>query len=87
MSKINIDPSQLDDVHGVAYEFCIPQDDAKRAEVRAIDASIQFYRGGRGRIGCTRDQILCIGEKGTRAVLLKLASLDYVARIDPFYGE
>ena len=87
MSKIHIDPSQIDDTRGVAYEFCIPQDDAKQTEVHAIDTSIQFHRGGRGRIGCTSTQILCIGEKGTRAVLLKLASLDYVMRIDPFYGE
>jgi len=87
MHKIAIDPSALDDAHGVAYEFCLPQDEAKQAEVRGIDSTLQFYPGGRGRIGCTTEQFLCIGSGGTRSVLLKLASLDYITRIGPFYGE
>lgn len=71
----------------VAYEFCIPQEQAKRDEVKALDPSLKFYAGTPGRIRCRRDQYLCIGEGGTRDVLLKLASLDYVERIEPFYGE
>lgn len=71
----------------VAYEFCIPRDQAKLEEVQAIDSSLQCYAGSRGRIGCTRDQYLCIGQGGTRETLLKLARLDYVERIEPFYGE
>jgi hypothetical protein len=96
MKKISIDLSQVDDngmigtgdaKRTVAYEFCIPQVEAKLNEVKAIDASLQCYAGTPGRIGCQRDQYLCIGNGGTRAILLKLASLDYVERIDPFYGE
>lgn len=71
----------------LAYEFCIPQDDAKRAQVLAIDPSLKFYPGTPGRIRCTRAQILCIGEGGTQATLLALARLDFIERIDPFYGE
>lgn len=96
MNKINFDLNQIDErgligptggKRSVAYEFCIPRDPARRDEVKAIDPSLQFYDGSRGRIGCTREQYLCIGEGGTREVLLKLASLDYIERIDPFYGE
>lgn len=96
MQKINFDLSQIDEngligsaesKRSVAYEFCIPQDEAKLKEVTAIDSSLQFYAGTPGRIGCKRDQYLCIGQGSTREVLLKLASLDYVERIDPFYGE
>ena len=87
MKKINIDLNQLDEAHAVAYEFCIAQDAAMQKEVAAIDASIAFYKGVPGRIRCTRQQILCVGQGGTREVLRKLASLDYIERIDPFYGE
>ena len=86
MKKINIDLSQIDE-SGVAFEFCIPQDAAKQKVVAAIDASIEFYKGVPGRIRCAREQILCIGQHGTREVLLKLTSLDYIERIEPFYGE
>lgn len=96
LRKINIDLSEIDSngligpadgKRRVAYEFCIPQDKAKQNEVSHIDASMQFYPGTPGRIRCSRQQILCIGEGGTRDVLLKLAQLDYIERIDPFYGE
>jgi hypothetical protein len=96
LKKINIDLSQVDE-RGMtgpddgkvlaAYEFCIPRDATKQAEVLAIDPSLAFYTGTPGRIRCTREQILCIGEGGSREVLIKLASLSYIHRIDPFYGE
>lgn len=96
MHKINFDLSEIDE-HGligpeggkrrVAYEFCIPREPAKLEEVKAIDPSLTCYPSSPGRIGCARDQYLCIGQGGIREVLLKLASLDYVERIDPFYGE
>ncbi len=95
MQKINLDLSQLDEngmtgpadgKHTLAYEFCIPRDAAKQAEVLAIDPSLKFYTSP-GRIRCTGGQFLVIGEGGTKATLLALASLPYIARIDPFYGE
>lgn len=95
MKKINIDLSQIDEngmigpANGktlVAYEFCIPRDEVKKDEVKAIDPSIQFSTSP-GRIRCSKEQFLCIGEGGTKETLLALAELDYIDRIDPFYGE
>jgi hypothetical protein len=95
-NKINLDLSQIDDQGMIgaagaqrraAYEFCVPDDASKLSAVRAIDPSVQCTLGTPGRIRCSRDQYLCIGEGGTRDTLLRLASLDFVERIDPFYGE
>jgi hypothetical protein len=74
----------------LAYEFCIPARQEAADEVRAIDPTVQIYPSSRGRIGCTREQYLCIGsthQPGYRAVLANLAQLDYVARIDPSHAE
>lgn len=96
MNKITFDLDEIDEngligpadgKRSVAYEFCVPDNVAMLDEVRAIDPSLQCTLGSPGRIRCARDQYLCIGEGGTRETLLKLASLDYIARIDPFYGE
>jgi hypothetical protein len=76
-------------LRSVGYEFCIPaQADAIR-KVKAIDPTVQFSRS-RGRIGCQQHQYLCIGETHQpdwKTVLLKLADLDYVKKIDQFWGE
>jgi hypothetical protein len=76
-----------DGKRSVAYEFCIPRDSARQKEVLTIDSSVKFFKGSSGRIGCNSTQYLCIGEGGSRITLLRLAALDYIARIDPFYGE
>jgi hypothetical protein len=95
MHKINLDLSAIDDngligpadgKRNVAYEFCIPRDEAKKAEVLEIDPSLKFYTSP-GRIRCTKDEWLVIGEGGTKDTLLALAQIPYIARIDPFYGE
>lgn len=95
MKKINFDLSAIDangligpadGKRSVAYEFCIPRDEAKKAEVMGIDPSLKFYSSP-GRIRCTSDEWLVIGEGGTKDTLLALAKLDYIDRIDPFYGE
>jgi hypothetical protein len=65
----------------IAYKFSIPADRAKRREVRRIDPSIKFF------LESDSTQYNCIGEGATQQVLLKLAGLTYIARIDPFYGE
>jgi hypothetical protein len=67
----------------VAYEFCIPNRDACRAEVCAIAPNVQFMPGSRGRIGAGKDECLCIGTTGKdfRDVLKRLAELPYVKRI------
>jgi hypothetical protein len=76
-------------LRSVGYEFCIPaQADTVKA-VKAIDPTVQFSRS-RGRIGCQNHQYLCIGQTHQaewKTVLLKLAGLNYVKRIDRFWGE
>lgn len=91
--KVEFDLSQLDadGLRGppdgkvsLAYEFCIPKGDLYREQVRAIDSTVQFMGGSRGRIGATKQQCLCIGythQKGHRDVLRALAELPYVDRI------
>jgi hypothetical protein len=69
----------------LSYELCIPADPAYRREVAAIDPGIAFQRGGRGRIGCTKNEILCIGDThrpGWRESLEALTRLPYVERIE-----
>jgi hypothetical protein len=73
----------------LSYEFCIPANEATLSEVRAIDRSIQISRSP-GRIGCTKSQYLVIGsthQPGWREVLMAIAGLPYVQRIDEFVGE
>ena len=91
--KVELDLSQVDDdgLRGppdgkvaVSYEFSIPNTDGSKAEVKAIDATVEFMPGSKGRVGAGKDQCLCIGnthQKDYRQVLGKLASLSYVGRI------
>jgi hypothetical protein len=68
----------------VSYEFCIPDNDACRAEVKAIDQTVQFMPGSRGRIGAGKDECLCIGsthQENFKEVLRALSEKSYIARI------
>jgi hypothetical protein len=72
------------------YEFCIPGDAAHAAQVQHIDPTIEVFPTSRGRIGCGPGEFLCIGsthQPGFKTVLLKLASLPYVRRIDQAFFE
>jgi hypothetical protein len=72
------------------YEFCIPKDPAHADRVRHIDPTVEIFPKSRGRIGCGPQESLCIGsthQPGFKAVLLKLASLPYVRRIDQAFFE
>ncbi len=76
-------------LRSVGYEFCIPAQADRVNKVKAIDPTVQFSRS-RGRIGCQSNQYLCIGETHQpdwKTVLLKLAGLNYIKRIDRFWGE
>ena len=98
-AKITFDLKKLNDkglygppsgLRTLSYEFCIPGNKACAEEVKRIDPSVRIHKGSRGRIGCTKDQYLCIGETGQknfREVLKKLAELDYVKRIDQCFFE
>ena len=91
--KIEFDLTQLDPegLRGppdgkvaVSYEFCIPNTDDCKAQVRAIDRTVEFMPGSRGRIGATKEQCLCIGsthQTNYRAVLFSLAKLPYIERV------
>lgn len=79
-----------DGLRAVSYEFCIPATEAAIGEVKAIDRTVEVQRGAHGRIGCGRDQYLCVGsthQPDCKSVLIRLASLDYVAAIEPWSGE
>lgn len=91
--KIEFDLTQLDanGLRGppdgkvsVSYEFCIPNTPQCKAEVKAIDQTVQFMPGSRGRIGATKNQCLCIGsthQNDYLGVLRALSELTYVDRI------
>jgi hypothetical protein len=79
-----------DGLRSVDYEFCIPAEESKLAEIREIDPSIRVMRGSRGRIGCGPEQWLCLGnthQPGWRQILLDLAVLPYVERIEQTFWE
>jgi hypothetical protein len=98
-AKISFDLAAIDDTGlagpldgrvAVAYEFCIPDIAAYLAEVRHIDSTVRVQPGSPGRIGCGPDQVLCIGsthQPDWRAVLKRLAALEYIARIDRSFAE
>lgn len=73
----------------VDYEFCIADDPTTEAAVRRIDVTARCTRS-RGRIGCARGQLLCIGHThrpGWRAVLEQLAARDDIRRIERHFAE
>ena len=79
-----------DGLRAAAYEFCIPASAELVTEVEAIDPTVQVYAGSPGRIGCTADQYLCIGsthQPDFRSVLINLAQLEYVNRIELSFAE
>jgi hypothetical protein len=92
-TKIHFDLSEFNDdglygppegLRAAMYEFCIPALADLAAEVASIDPTVQIYAVSPGRIGCSRDEYLCIGstgQPGFRQVLANLAQLDYASRI------
>ncbi len=99
LSKINFDLQQFDanGLYGPAdgkramdYEFCIPREETKIEKVKVIDPKVVIQKGSSGRIGCSKTQYLCISntnQKDFKKVLMALANLDYIERIDPTYFE
>lgn len=77
-------------LRSLRYEFCIPANAQSLAEVRAIAPEIQCYQSSRGRIGCSKEQYLCINEThqpNWQTILLSIAELSYVERIVESFGE
>lgn len=90
LAKIAFDYTAIDDkglrggTVAVDYEFCIPAGDDSLEEVLKIDSAVRVMQKSKGRIGCTEDQWLCINSThsdGWKEKLYKIASLDYVKRI------
>lgn len=99
LSKIYFDLSKLNDyglygapdgLQSVSYEFCIPKLEKLVNEVQSIDSTIIIYKDSPGRIGCSEDEYLCIGnthQKNYREVLHKLAELEYIKKIAQSFFE
>jgi hypothetical protein len=100
LDKINFDLSTIspegligptEGLTSLAYEFCIPAQADKVKQVQALDPSVKIYPQSSGRIGCQKgQQYLCIGDTHQREwqeILTKLAHLDYIEKINRFYGE
>ncbi|MHC4553044.1 MAG: hypothetical protein ACYSUT_09830, partial [Planctomycetota bacterium] len=67
------------------YEFCIPDTPQHKQQVNSIDPTVQFMCSSPGRINCDSTQCLSIGsthQPNFREILLELAALDYIERID-----
>jgi hypothetical protein len=98
-SKITFDLSRLNDqglygppdgLRALNYEFCIPADPQLAAQVKAIDPTSVIHAGSQGRSKCSREEYLCIGsthQPGFRTVLLNLAGLPFVKRINQCFFE
>ncbi|OHB75186.1 MAG: hypothetical protein A2Z34_01605 [Planctomycetes bacterium RBG_16_59_8] len=90
--KVELDLTQMDEngLRGprygkvsVSYEFCVPNIENYKAEVKAIDRTVQITSGYSGRIGAGKHECLCVGytRKDYRDVLMRLAELSYIKRI------
>ncbi|ACB53197.1 hypothetical protein cce_3849 [Crocosphaera subtropica ATCC 51142] len=99
LDKITFDISEIsadgligsvDGLRYLSYEFCIPGNEQAVERIKTIDSTINIYRQSPGRINCQNNQYLCVGEthnKQWKEILLSIAKLDYVERIDQFWGE
>lgn len=72
------------------YEYCIPHRNNAIDVVTAIDPTLTIQQGSPGRIGCSEEELLCLGhtnQPGYRAVLEQLASLPTVREIREAFFE
>jgi len=91
-SKTNFDISKLDKNgliknRGVslAYEFCIPNNESALADIKRIDETISIYISSVGRIGCSKTEVLCIGQTYNtdyKKTLIAISKLSYVEKIN-----
>ncbi|OED44365.1 hypothetical protein ACH42_07710 [Endozoicomonas sp. (ex Bugula neritina AB1)] len=98
-NKIEFDLKRLDQdgLYGVSdgkralsYEFCIPGTVESAQQVMSIDPSVIIYKDSKGRVGCTNDQFLAIGDtfqKDYRITLQQLVNLDYVTKVIEVHFE
>jgi len=91
--KIEFDITQLnqqglygpaDGLRSLSYEFCIPADEYFVSTILNIDPEIKIYRQSPGRIACTQDEYLCMGDtynKPYQENFNELANLSFIKRI------
>ncbi len=95
--KINFDISLLDENGllgneegkvALSYEFCIPKNDLNKNEILGIDSEFQISNS-RGRIGCSKNEYLCIGTTNDnyKKILSSLVKKDFIKRIDQTFWE
>jgi len=97
--KIRFDLDQLDEFglygpedgkRSLSYEFCVPNNVAAIETVQDLDPTLVIYLYSPGRVGCEDMEVLAIGEThqpNYREVLINLASLEVIDRIEQFWGE
>ena len=74
----------------VDYEYCIPADEKLAAKLKKIDPTLKVHPKAKGRIGCSQSEWLCMGnthQKDWRKIIIQIAELDYVKRIDRTFFE
>lgn len=79
-----------DGLRSISYEFCIPAQKKFLAEVQSIEPNLKYFANSPGRIGCRKNQYLCLVDTHNsqwKEILFSIAQLEYVERIDQFYGE
>ena len=95
-AKIRFDYSRLDAAGfrngevALDYEYCIPADEKAFKKVQAIDPKVRLLKSSKGRIGCNKDQWLCISnthDPAWKEKLMAIAALDFVERIEETVWE
>jgi hypothetical protein len=79
-----------DGLRSLDCKFCIPFDEKYINEISSIDSSIKFHKGTCNSYDCEKGEYLCIGnthQKDFKIVLIKLASLDFVTKIEQMFWE
>jgi hypothetical protein len=79
-----------DGLRALDYEFCIPAQPNLAAQVKAIDPTLVIYTKSKGRVRCSPNEYLCLGnthQPDFRAVLQKLASQPFIKQIKQCFHE
>lgn len=74
----------------VDYEYCIPAEEEKADVIRKIDPEVVIHESGKGRIGCARNEWLCISStngENWKDELFSIAKMPYIVRIERTYYE
>ena len=78
-----------DGLRSMDYKFCLPAGSFVRGQVTDIDPSLQCFEEI-GSSDCLSGEVLCIGnthQENHKRILLALAKLDYIERIEQSFIE